>query len=289
MTVKPSLPCRSYQPRTCGITFLQLIHPKVQNSTRTTRPRSPDMVKGSLLIQRSPATSGAAWPIPTAWASAAPTPRPADIRNPHRRTPTLLATLRIVRSPLPKSPPISSRAVFSMRLPGIGVGMSRSRSSLLHRRWLRAQGPDTIRGEPPGAVGRRQAAGPERRERPSPGRRRWAGDVGQVQDPAEHDGRDGAGAEAEERPERQRGAEVGRAHGLGERRGEHGRIAEGGEAIERPDDEDEGERSADQPSEPEAARGARGREREQNPATSEVVGEPAHRGRRDESHDVEGR
>ena len=41
------------------MTFLQLIQPKVQNSTSTTRPRRPGMVSGSLLIQRSPATSGA--------------------------------------------------------------------------------------------------------------------------------------------------------------------------------------------------------------------------------------
>src|SRR6266478_8788893 len=82
MTRNPSFSYRSYQPRNCGITFLQLIQPKVQNSTSTTRPRRPDVVKGPLLIQRSPATSGAGIPTRTAWPEAEPAARPAA------RTPT---------------------------------------------------------------------------------------------------------------------------------------------------------------------------------------------------------
>jgi len=35
-----------------------LIQPYVQNSTRTTRPRSPASVSGALLIHGAPATSG---------------------------------------------------------------------------------------------------------------------------------------------------------------------------------------------------------------------------------------
>ena len=50
------------QSRNCGITFLQLYQPYVQNSTATTRPRNPGMVSGALLIQRSPVMSGAACP-----------------------------------------------------------------------------------------------------------------------------------------------------------------------------------------------------------------------------------
>ena len=51
------------QSRNCGITFLQLYQPYVQNSTKTTRPRSLASERGSLLIQRSPVISGAGWPI----------------------------------------------------------------------------------------------------------------------------------------------------------------------------------------------------------------------------------
>src|SRR5437868_13538406 len=68
------------------MTFLQLIQPYVQNSTRTTRPRSPPMVSGALLIHGPPVRSGAAapgrgWPgdgdgAVTASASAAARPRP---------------------------------------------------------------------------------------------------------------------------------------------------------------------------------------------------------------------
>src|SRR5712671_3422839 len=79
--VNPSFSYRSYQPRNCGITLRQLIQPKVQNSTRTTRPRRPGVVKGPLLIQRSPATSGAGEPRREAWPTAEPTARPVATRS----------------------------------------------------------------------------------------------------------------------------------------------------------------------------------------------------------------
>src|SRR4030095_656547 len=46
--VNPSFSYRSNHPRNCGITFLQLIQPKVQNSTSTTLPRSAGVVRGAL-------------------------------------------------------------------------------------------------------------------------------------------------------------------------------------------------------------------------------------------------
>ena len=58
--------CFSYlfcQSRNCGITFLQLIQPQVQNSTRTTRPFKSDNVSGWLLIQGPPDISGATLPV----------------------------------------------------------------------------------------------------------------------------------------------------------------------------------------------------------------------------------
>src|SRR5215813_6129573 len=57
--VSPSFSYRSCQSRNCGITFLQLYQPYVQNSTYTTRPRSFESVSGSLLIHGPPAISGA--------------------------------------------------------------------------------------------------------------------------------------------------------------------------------------------------------------------------------------
>src|SRR5262249_31544983 len=54
------------------MTFLQLIQPKVQNSISTTRPRRLGVVSGSLLIQRSPDTSGADAPRRTPCAAADP-------------------------------------------------------------------------------------------------------------------------------------------------------------------------------------------------------------------------
>src|SRR5687767_5746499 len=63
--VSPACAYRSCQPRTAGITFWQLIQPYVQNSTSTTRPRSPAIVRGSLLSQGPPVISGAAVPTRT--------------------------------------------------------------------------------------------------------------------------------------------------------------------------------------------------------------------------------
>src|SRR5712691_8348161 len=68
-------PCFSYfacQSRNCGITFLQLYQPKVQNSTMTTRPRSFSRLRGSLLIQGPPVISGARSPSRSPIAPAAP-------------------------------------------------------------------------------------------------------------------------------------------------------------------------------------------------------------------------
>src|SRR6266404_7850312 len=79
--VNPSFSYRSYQPRNCGITLRQLIQPKVQNSTSTTLPRRPEVVRGPLLIQRSPATSGAGVPVRMAWPAADPAANPAVARS----------------------------------------------------------------------------------------------------------------------------------------------------------------------------------------------------------------
>src|SRR5207237_8017571 len=52
-------PCAAYLPcqsRNCGITFLQLYQPNVQNSTATTRPRRLSMLLGMLLIYCTSAT-----------------------------------------------------------------------------------------------------------------------------------------------------------------------------------------------------------------------------------------
>src|SRR5437870_8840273 len=101
MTRNPSFSYRSYQPRNCGITFLQLIQPKVQNSTSTTRPRRPGVVKGPLLIQRSPATSGAgaprreAWPVDDVKANPRP-PGGRRRRTTRARTRLLLLLHRLV-------------------------------------------------------------------------------------------------------------------------------------------------------------------------------------------------
>src|SRR5436190_6457929 len=48
-TVRPSFSYFACQSRNCGITFLQLYQPYVQNSTKTTRPRSFSIESGSLL------------------------------------------------------------------------------------------------------------------------------------------------------------------------------------------------------------------------------------------------
>src|SRR5215470_8863249 len=60
--VRPSLSYFACQSRNCGITFLQLYQPYVQNSTNTTRPRSLSMDRGSLLIHGPPVISGATCP-----------------------------------------------------------------------------------------------------------------------------------------------------------------------------------------------------------------------------------
>src|SRR6266542_2346724 len=77
--VSPSFSYLACQSRNCGITFLQLYHPKVQNSTNTTRPRNFSMLSGSLLIQGPPVISGAGWPTrsPIAGAGAAAPSSPA--------------------------------------------------------------------------------------------------------------------------------------------------------------------------------------------------------------------
>ena len=79
--VKPRLEYRSYQARNCGSVFLQLIHPYVQKSTRTTLPRRAVRVSGGLLIQAPAVTSGArrfrTWPL-----SRGPHPTRALIRPP---------------------------------------------------------------------------------------------------------------------------------------------------------------------------------------------------------------
>src|SRR5438132_6169684 len=67
-------PCAAYlscQSRNCGITFLQLYQPNVQNSTATTRPRRPSILSGVLLIHLPAASSGAGRPG-TGWAPASP-------------------------------------------------------------------------------------------------------------------------------------------------------------------------------------------------------------------------
>src|SRR5712691_1153561 len=68
--VSPSRSYLSCQPRNCGTTFLQLIHPYVQNSTNTTRPRNAAGARGWLLIHGPPTISGAgrssAGPLPCA-------------------------------------------------------------------------------------------------------------------------------------------------------------------------------------------------------------------------------
>src|SRR5712692_7976715 len=70
--VSPSFSYFACQSRNCGITFLQLYQPKVQNSTNTTRPRSFSMLSGSLLIQGPPVISGAGWPTRNPMAGAGP-------------------------------------------------------------------------------------------------------------------------------------------------------------------------------------------------------------------------
>src|SRR5260370_7157510 len=55
--VSPALSYLSCHARNCGITFLQLIQPYVQNSTKTTRPRSAWIVSGDLLIHGPPLIS----------------------------------------------------------------------------------------------------------------------------------------------------------------------------------------------------------------------------------------
>src|SRR5262249_57367202 len=66
--VRPPFSYFACQSRNCGITFLQLYQPKVQNSTATTRPRSFSMLSGSLLIHGPPVISGAGWPTRVATA-----------------------------------------------------------------------------------------------------------------------------------------------------------------------------------------------------------------------------
>lgn len=55
--VSPAASYLSRQSRTCGTAFWQFIQPYVQNSTRTTQPRKPLNVSGSLLTQGPPDTS----------------------------------------------------------------------------------------------------------------------------------------------------------------------------------------------------------------------------------------
>src|SRR5712691_505050 len=73
--VSPAFSYFACQSRNCGITFLQLYQPKVQNSTMTTRPRSFSRLSGSLLIHGPPVISGARSPSrnPMAWAAPGPT------------------------------------------------------------------------------------------------------------------------------------------------------------------------------------------------------------------------
>src|SRR5437867_2266713 len=88
-------PCPAYracQSRNCGITFLQLYQPNVQNSTATTRPRRASIVSGALLIHLPAVISGAAVPG-AGWAAVPPAPANVssvtasvrDARRPHER------------------------------------------------------------------------------------------------------------------------------------------------------------------------------------------------------------
>src|SRR2546422_3714912 len=72
--VSPAFSYFACQSRNCGITFLQLYQPKVQNSTMTTRPRSFSRLSGSLLIHGPPVISGARAPSRNPMASTAPGP-----------------------------------------------------------------------------------------------------------------------------------------------------------------------------------------------------------------------
>src|SRR5215831_14552118 len=81
--VRPAFSNFACQSRNCGITFLQLYQPYVQNSTYTTRPRSLSIDKGSLLIQGPPAMSGAASPTRSGRSALADKPTPSvPVRRP---------------------------------------------------------------------------------------------------------------------------------------------------------------------------------------------------------------